>query len=60
MEIIWISVAFITGLLVSQIGLPPLIGYLAAGFALSAYSIDSREVLTHIAHTGVLLLLFSV
>ena len=60
MEIIWISVAFVAGLLVKQLGLPPLIGYLLAGFALSTYGSDSREVLTHVAHTGVLLLLFSV
>lgn len=60
MEIIWISLAFITGLLVKQVGLPPLVGYLAAGFALSIYNLDGHEVLTHLAHVGVLLLLFSV
>ena len=60
MEAVWISIAFIAGLLVKQLGLPPLIGYLAAGFALSGFYVDGKETLTHLSHVGVLLLLFSV
>ena len=37
-EAIWISFAFVIGLLVKGIGLPPLVGYLAAGFVLSGLS----------------------
>jgi len=65
-EAIWISFAFGLGLLVKTIGLPPLVGYLAAGFVLSGLSaatditIQATEVLAHIAHLGVLLLLFTV
>src|SRR5690554_2633688 len=45
-----------------MIGLPPLIGYLAAGFSIAAsadyqgLSVDSTSALQHIAHLGVLLL----
>ncbi|GHD43248.1 Predicted Kef-type K+ transport protein, K+/H+ antiporter domain [Marinobacter persicus] len=65
-EAIWITFAFILGLGVKAIGLPPLVGYLAAGFVLSGLSsftslaIEQTNVLEHIAHLGVLLLLFTV
>ncbi len=66
LEAVWIGFAFSIGLLVRVVGLPPLVGYLAAGFAISTFSSDlglpgeSGEVLEHVAHLGVLLLLFSV
>lgn len=65
-EAVWLAFAFITGILVRPAGLPPLVGYLAAGFALAALGTDlgmpddSNSVLGHIAHLGVLLLLFTV
>lgn len=66
LETVWIAFAFTLGLGVRFIGLPPLIGYLAAGFAISAASpyLDLPEnsggILKYLAHLGVLLLLFSV
>ena len=57
---IWLSFAFALGLLMRQIGLPPLVGYLASGFILSINGYQSNEILEEIAHAGVLLLLFSV
>ena len=60
MEGLWIAIAFVLGLAVRQVGLPPLVGYLAAGFALDAMGASGGEVLEHVAHLGVLLLLFSV
>ncbi len=65
-EALWISFAFTLGLLVKAVGLPPLVGYLAAGFVLSGLSvqtgitIEATDALHHIAHLGVLLLLFTV
>lgn len=65
-EALWISFAFSLGLLVKRLGLPPLVGYLAAGFilngVLSPNSLELAEgkTLDHIAHLGVLLLLFTV
>ncbi len=65
-EATWIAFAFILGLAARSVGLPPLIGYLGAGFALAAFGghfgvgpTDS-VILEHLAHLGVLLLLFTV
>jgi predicted Kef-type K+ transport protein len=66
LEVVSISFAFVFGLLGRQLGLPPLVGFLAAGFALNAFGdrvgmpTETGEVLDHVAHLGVLLLLFTV
>ena len=57
---LWIVLAFTLGLLARHVGLPPLVGYLLAGFGLSAYGVEADPILDRIAHAGVLLLLFSV
>ena len=57
---IWLSFAFGLGLLMRLVGLPPLVGYLAAGFILSANGYETSNLLAEVAHAGVLLLLFSV
>jgi len=65
-EAVWIIFAFGLGATVKMLGLPPLIGYLAAGFAISASNqiiglpAESTAALQHLAHLGVLLLLFTV
>lgn len=65
-EALWITFAFSLGLLVKFVGLPPLVGYLAAGFLLSGLTeftplvVEDTDALNHIAHLGVLLLLFTV
>lgn len=60
MESTVILIAFVAGLLVRQIGYPPLLGYLLAGFVASGLSLGSGEALTGIADAGVLLLLFTI
>lgn len=60
MEALWIAAAFFLGLLGRQIGLPPLAGYLAAGFVLHVFRVEGGPILDAVAHIGVLLLLFSV
>lgn len=60
MEILWIGAAFTFGLIGRQFGLPPLAGYLAAGFVLHAFRVEGGPLLDAVAHIGVLLLLFSV
>ena len=60
MEALWIGTAFALGLLGRQFGLPPLAGYLIAGFVLHAFHFEGGALLDAIAHYGVLLLLFSV
>lgn len=59
-DISWILFAFITGFIVSRFGLPPLIGYLASGFALSALGVEGGVMVEHLADIGVTLLLFSI
>jgi len=59
-ELVWISAAFGLGLAFSRVGLPPLVGFLIAGFALNAFGLRGGPTLEHIAHLGVLLLLFTV
>lgn len=66
-EALSLAFAFAFGLLARRIGLPPLVGFLLAGFALH---LSDREwglmpeggasALGHLAHAGVLLLLFTV
>lgn len=56
----WLSFAFTLGLFMRLIGLPPLVGYLAAGFILSILGYETNNILDHVSHAGVLLLLFSV
>ena len=56
----WLSFAFLFGLVTRFIGLPPLVGYLAAGFTLSIFGHSSNTILEAVAHAGVLILLFSV
>ena len=65
-EVISLSFAFFFGLAVRQFGLPPMVGFLAAGFAIHAVGprlglpAESGAILDHVAHLGVLLLLFAV
>ena len=65
-EVICISFAFFLGLAVRQVGLPPLVGFLLAGFAINAAGPGlglpayASPVLDEVAHLGVLLLLFTV
>ena len=60
MDLILIVVAFFLGFLVKQVGLPPLLGFLAAGFVLNAFGAHGGENLQEFADVGVLLLLFSI
>ena len=60
MDPIWITIAFLLGFRARQLGLPPLVGFLAAGFVLNGIGIEGGETLEIIANLGVYLLLFSI
>ncbi len=60
MELIWISAAYLMGLVASRLTFPPLVGYLVAGYALHALHIEPLPNLSHLADVGIELLLFSV
>jgi glutathione-regulated potassium-efflux system ancillary protein KefC len=56
----WIAVAFLFGLLVRRTNLPPMVGFLIAGFVLHLLGAENDEFLLAIADMGVTLLLFSI
>jgi predicted Kef-type K+ transport protein len=60
MDPMWILAAFAFGAGAGRIGLPPLVGYLVAGFALNATGVEGGETLRQVAHAGVTLLLFTI
>lgn len=59
-DVSWILFALVFGLLVTFVSLPPMVGYLAAGFVLSAIGMQSGDTLKAVADIGVTLLLFSI
>ena len=59
-DLFWIGPALIFGLLAVRIGLPPLIGYLIAGFVLNLFGFIDHDQLTEIGELGVTLLLFTI
>jgi predicted Kef-type K+ transport protein len=59
-DVIWVALAFIFGLGARQIGLPPLVGYLVAGFTLHAFGATSNALILTLADIGITLLLFTI
>lgn len=60
MEFIWIFFAFLCGLGVKLIHLPPLVGYLIAGFLLNAFGLEPSANLETLANIGITLMLFTI
>ena len=60
MELIWISAAYITGLIANRLSFPPLVGYLVAGYVLHSLGVAAIPNMAHLADIGIELLLFSV
>jgi len=60
MDPIWLSIAFVFGFVVRTVGLPPLVGYLIAGFVLNSMGASSGEFIEVSADLGVTLLLFTI
>jgi glutathione-regulated potassium-efflux system ancillary protein KefC len=60
MELLWIGTAYLAGFAVSRLYLPPLVGYLIAGYILHSAGIQADETLGHLAEIGIQLLLFTV
>ncbi len=59
-DALWLTIAFVAGFAFYRIGLPPLVGFLFAGFALKYLGIESTPFLIELADFGVTLLLFSI
>jgi glutathione-regulated potassium-efflux system ancillary protein KefC len=59
-DVVWIALTFALGLLARLVGLPPLVGFLAAGFVLNSQGIANGELLQKFSDLGITLLLFTV
>jgi len=60
MDPVWLLIALLFGLGAQQLKLPPLVGFLLAGFVLNALGEQGGELLELASHFGVLLLLFTI
>ncbi len=60
MDVTLLLAAFALGFAASAVGLPPLVGYLAAGFILHEFAYETTDNIQFVADIGVLLLLFSI
>ncbi|MEK9711307.1 MAG: cation:proton antiporter family protein [Thalassolituus sp.] len=60
MDFLWILIAFCFGLLARQLTLPPLIGFLVAGFVLNSVGMEATPLLDELASLGITLMLFTI
>lgn len=55
-----VGLAFLFGLILKRVGLPPMVGFLLAGFVFNGFGFEAPAGLDIIAQLGVTLLLFSI
>lgn len=60
MDLVYIIAAFLAGYLALRAKLPPLVGFLLAGFTLNSFGYTSTPVIDTLADLGVTLLLFCI
>ncbi|VAW53949.1 Putative glutathione-regulated potassium-efflux system protein KefB [hydrothermal vent metagenome] len=60
MDPLWLFIALLCGFFARQIMLPPMVGFLAAGFVLHGIGVESSSSLQTMADLGVTLLLFTI
>tara|TARA_R110001592_G_scaffold205052_2_gene455446 strand:+ start:18671 stop:20233 length:1563 start_codon:yes stop_codon:yes gene_type:complete len=60
MSFIWILVAFLFGYGAKLLSLPPLVGYLFAGFILHGFGVEPEASLQTLADLGISLMLFTI
>ena len=60
MEYAFLLFAFVCGLTVKLVGIPPLVGYLLAGFLLNIAGYTLTDELTTIANLGITIMLFTI
>ncbi|GLR70054.1 cation:proton antiporter family protein [Agaribacter marinus] len=60
MDFVLILIAFLCGLACKYIHLPPLVGFLAAGFVMNAFGFSSNDTIDTIANLGITVMLFTI
>ena len=60
MDSLWLIAAFVLGFLAKLVKLPPMVGYLIAGFVLKYFGAESGEIIDTISDLGIMLLLFTI
>ena len=60
MDPLWLAIAFVLGFGARRVGLPPLVGYLVAGFVLHVLGVEAGGLIDDVADIGVMLMLFSI
>ncbi|MGQ1786386.1 MULTISPECIES: cation:proton antiporter domain-containing protein [unclassified Saccharicrinis] len=60
LDSLWMGIAFGLGYLMRRIGLPPMLGFLLAGFLLHSIHAEHGQLLDGIADIGVILLLYTI
>lgn len=62
-DAIWLSIAFLSGIAMKKVKLPPLIGFLATGFFLNYFGFTEgnlQEIIETLSNLGITLLLFTI
>ncbi|MFT5888155.1 MAG: glutathione-regulated potassium-efflux system ancillary protein KefC [Zhongshania sp.] len=59
-EALLVSLAFAAGLGFRRLGMPPLLGYLVAGFAAASLNLGDPEIIHALSELGITLLLFTI
>ena len=59
-EPIIVGLAFVAGLGFRRVGMPPLLGYLVAGFLAGGLQLGDAEVIHALSEVGIILLLFTI
>ena len=55
---LWLGIAFLFGLATRTVGLPPMVGFLLAGFLLNLMNVQGGDFLNAIADLGITLYCF--
>jgi predicted Kef-type K+ transport protein len=62
-DALWLSIAFLSGIAMKKVNLPPLIGFLATGFLLNYFGFTDgnlQDVIETLSNLGITLLLFTI
>ncbi|MFT7406094.1 cation:proton antiporter [Zhongshania sp.] len=59
-EPVLVGVAFLAGLAFRRVGMPPLLGYLLAGFLAGGLQLGDADVINVLSDVGIILLLFTI